>query len=131
MLLIDDDEPTNFYHQRVVEKSGCAEQCQAVNSGAEALAFLKSAKDGMYPQPDLVFLDINMPAMNGWEFLEEYRKLKTEQQAQVVVVMLTTSLNPDDMHSAKVDEDISNFIHKPLDQGKLQEVLENYFEGRF
>ena len=71
-MLIDDDEPTNYIHERIIEEVGCTEKIVAIQSGRRALDYLTSKTDGAYPQPDLIFLDINMPAMTGWGFLEKY-----------------------------------------------------------
>lgn len=130
VLLIDDDEPTNFLNQVVIESSGYAEQIKTVQSGQEALDYLTntSAADHTYPCPDLIFLDINMPAMNGWEFLENYRNLDEESKGKVMIVMLTTSLFPEDkMHATELPE-VSGFENKPLTREKLDRIIENFFE---
>ena len=77
ILLVDDDEPTNFLNQMVIEELDIAEQIRVAQNGQEALTYLKKTGigDENFPLPDLILLDINMPAMNGWEFLERYRKL--------------------------------------------------------
>src|SRR5215212_10175209 len=94
VLLIDDDEPTNFFNQIIIENTGCAEEIKTAQSGQEALEYLTniSGSDKSFPCPDLIFLDINMPAMNGWEFLEKYRTLDGHLKGKVMIVMLTTSL---------------------------------------
>lgn len=130
ILLIDDNQPTNFFHQLVVKKADCTENCLAFQSAIEALEFLKTEKDGKYPQPDLIFLDINMPGMNGWEFLEHYNQLETSQQGKVVLVMLTTSVNPDDKKRAESLENISGFMNKHLTVEKLEEEIKKHFPDR-
>src|SRR5690349_10546394 len=92
VMLIDDNEDDNFFHKIVLKETGIAEYIKVAESGFEALDFLKQENK----IPELIFLDINMPKMNGWEFLEEYRKLNDEQKARVIIIMLTTSLNPAD-----------------------------------
>lgn len=130
VLLIDDDEPTNFLNQLVIEGSGYAEQIKTVQSGEEALDYLSNScrTDKTNPCPDLIFLDINMPAMNGWEFLEKYRKLDEEQKGKVMIIMLTTSLFPEDKtHAAEIPE-ISGFENKPLTPEKLDRIIFEFFE---
>lgn len=127
ILLIDDDEPTNFLHKLVIEESEITNKVLAVQSGQAALDYLTTAIDGVYPQPDLIFLDINMPVMNGWEFLERYRQLEKKYQGGKVVVMLTTSLNPDDQAKARALNIIQDFKHKPLTQDMLKELLAQFF----
>ena len=134
ILLIDDDEPTNFLNRMTLEQADCASHVQILQSGQEALDFLmrqgKFANGHDYPHPDLIFLDINMPAMDGWEFLEKYRELPPAQKASIVMIMLTTSLNPDDQLRAGAIPEINGFEHKPLRIDRLKEVLQNYFPGK-
>ena len=101
ILLIDDDKSTNFLHKIIIEETGVSEKVEAVQSGQEALDYLERKKEGVYPKPDLIFLDINMPGMNGWEFLEEYEKLDDNLKGEIMIMMLTTSINPDDEEKAK------------------------------
>jgi CheY-like chemotaxis protein len=132
VLVIDDDEPTNFFNQLLLEKSGCACHIQVAQSGQEALDYLTKSQrftDGdRFPCPDLILLDINMPAMDGWEFLEKYKKMETEHKGKIIVVMLTTSLLQEDIAKARVTPEISGFEHKPLTVENLNRILDKYFE---
>ena len=130
ILLIDDDEPTNFLNELVIKQVDCAEKTVAVQSGQAALDFLKERINGGYPQPTLIFLDINMPVMNGWEFLDEYQKLDSDQKAKVLIVMLTTSLNPDDKDKAENIDTINYFVNKPLNVEIVNEILDKHFVDR-
>lgn len=127
ILLIDDDIPTNFYNKKVIEKLNCTNHIEVCTSAEDGLAFLKSKfKDGLPPQPELIFLDINMPTMDGWEFLDEYESLPEPQKGKVVVVMLTTSVNPDDEKRA-LEKGIKGFARKPLTANILQQLIEEHF----
>ncbi len=132
VMFIDDDEPTNYFNQMIVEKSGCTDYIKVAQSGQEALDYLtNSVHSGSgeinYSCPSLIFLDINMPAMNGWEFLDKYKNLTKEQKAHIVVVMLTTSLFPEDIVKAREMPEISGFENKPLTAEKLDKVLKKHF----
>jgi CheY-like chemotaxis protein len=130
ILLIDDDEPTNFLNKLTLEQSGCTRHVQIVQSGLEALEYLRGKKKfkGL-PRPDLIFLDINMPAMDGWEFLDQYRELDPEQKADIIMIMLTTSLNPDDALRRKDFPEIAGFENKPLLEHRLEYILEKFFNN--
>lgn len=130
ILLVDDDEATNYIHEMVIKQVDWVESIRAVQGGHEALDYLKLMVDGKYPQPDIIFLDINMPAMSGWEFLEEYEKLQANQKAHIVVVMLTTSLNPEDANKAK-EKSIHGFMNKPLTPAMVEELIKQHFSNRF
>jgi len=128
VLLVDDDEPTNFLNRVTLEEAGCSERIEVAQSGQAALDYLRqSGENPSYPIPNLIFLDINMPAMDGWEFLLRYNELSKTQRAEVVVVMLTTSLNPEDEVRAHGIPTISGFRCKPLTRPMLDSLLRVYF----
>ena len=127
ILLIDDDESDNFLHNLVIQKADCCEEVVAVQSARAALDFLAARGTEHLAKVDLIFLDINMPGMNGWEFLEVYQQLAYAQQARVIVVMLTTSLNPDDREKARCMGVLDDFANKPLTKEMLLEILGKYF----
>lgn len=135
-MLIDDDEPTNFLSSMIVEEADCTEHIQIEDSGEGALNYLINSEEfaysnKAYPWPDLIFLDINMPAMNGWEFLDKYKKLSKEPKTEIVVVMLTTSLFSEDILKAREMPEISDFETKPLTTEKLNRILTKYFPSYF
>ena len=127
VLLIDDDDATNFLHKITIKHADCAEYVHIAINGLKALEYLTEAIEGKFPQPDLIFLDVNMPVMGGWEFLDAYEMLPKEQKAKMVLVMLTASLNPDDETKAKSYETVSGFKNKPLTIEMLHDIVKLHF----
>jgi CheY-like chemotaxis protein len=129
VLLIDDDEPTTFINKKIIQSSGLIDTIHTANSGQEALNFLTHTNNQVNETliPDLILLDINMPAMDGWEFLTEYKRLKNTAKKAIVIVMLTTSLNPDDEIKAKDIKEVYGFKNKPLTKQMLEEIVIKYF----
>lgn len=127
IMLVDDNPDDNFFHERTIKKAGCARNVEIVDSGEKALEILKRKKELKEAFPDLLLLDINMPRMNGWEFMEEYGKLISHFDSKMVVIILTTSSNPDDEERAKTISLISGFKVKPLTKEMLEDILDNYF----
>ena len=128
ILLVDDDEPTNFLNKHIINKYELAEEIVVKHNGAEALEYLTSAVDGKYPTPDIILLDINMPVMDGWEFIDEYKNVDEAIRAKVIVFMLTTSLNPDDEAKAATIKEINAFLNKPLTQKEILEIFNRFFD---
>ncbi len=124
-MLIDDSPDDNFFHTREIKKADIATTIIAENSGEEALVYLKSNQE---PHTDLIFLDINMPGMNGWEFLEEYNKLDKDLQGHAIVIMLTTSDNLSDVSKSKTFGSVSEYITKPLTKEILKGITDKYFK---
>jgi CheY-like chemotaxis protein len=121
-MLVDDSEMDNYYHSEIIRRTGITEEIRIAENGSEALDMLESKSP-----PELIFLDINMPGMNGWEFLEEYRKLDDVQKAKIVVIMLSTSLNPADRKHAEQIPEITEYRTKPLTKEGLLEIYDKYF----
>ncbi|MBD0403142.1 MULTISPECIES: two-component system response regulator [unclassified Flammeovirga] len=127
ILLIDDDEPVNFLHEMIIKSSKLTDAKIEIKMLAQqGLDFLKKQiidED----EPLLIFLDINMPRMNGWEFLDEFESMPSELVDNTIVVMLTTSLNPDDKSRGEKHPAVKKFMTKPLTKDGFQNVLEEFF----
>jgi CheY-like chemotaxis protein len=124
IFLVDDDEATNFYHQIVIEEWGKTERTYVENTGKSALDFLLNHGSFANEKPSLILLDINMPVMDGFEFLEAYSKLEDDLKASFVIVMLTSSLHPKDQERAKQFSDLKGYINKPLTPEQLDSLME-------
>jgi CheY-like chemotaxis protein len=132
VLLVDDDEATNFINRRIIEKAGITDHIEVTYNGKEALDYLccrgKYEKEGaQFPKPMLILMDINMPVMDGWEFLNAYRELDSNKKNAKILVMLTTSFTADDKIRAENILEISGFQSKPLDLTKVSRIMNTYF----
>lgn len=122
-MLIDDNPHDNFFHSRVIEGCNAANTIIVKEMAEDALHYLKSLEHNPGTKPDIIFLDINMPGMNGWEFLDEYKKLDKSLQSDMLVMMLTTSNNPQDDELAQKHGITMGFRTKPLTEEMLEKVL--------
>ncbi|TGE04885.1 response regulator [Hymenobacter fodinae] len=126
ILLVDDDKTTNFLNRLLLEGLHIADKILVAQNGQDALRVIKqqSQQEG-YPQ--LILLDVNMPVMNGFEFLEAYASLQHPTKQSVILVMLTTSLHPRDV--ARLQEyAIQGFLNKPLTKQMVGKLLLEHFQ---
>ena len=128
VLLVDDDKFTNLIHTKAIERTGIDVQVTAVLNVKDALDFLTSQQLADSVRPGIILLDINMPGLSGWDFMRAYHQLEEKFKVKVIVTMLTTSLNPDDENRAKLDNQITSFLHKPLRPEIFSQLVEEYFE---
>jgi CheY-like chemotaxis protein len=128
VLLVDDDKDCNFLHHRIISKMSCTRQIDVAYDGEEALQILKGKPLATLPASGIIFLDINMPGLNGWEFLDEYLKSSDlNLNAHIVIILLSSSLNPDDKEMALKYPCINGFLNKPLSEVAVHKVLDENF----
>ena len=116
-LLIDDNYIDNFVTSRLLENFNFAESIIISQSSSEAIESLREGK----VTPDVIFLDLRMPVMDGFEFLLEYDKLEIEKNG-VKIFMLSSSLDPTDMRRSLANKYVTQFIHKPLTKKILEDI---------
>jgi CheY-like chemotaxis protein len=127
IMLVDDDPDDNYIHQLVIADWGKCDTVRVVENGIDALTYLSNTTAPDYIRPEVILLDINMPGMNGFEFLEEYHQLADQLKSNVVVMMLTTSLNPSDEDRAERFNEVTGYRNKPLTKAMLDDVLVGLF----
>lgn len=126
-LLIDDDKATNFYNKYTLLKHEAFNEVNVVKSGLEGIEYLQKTTKKVYPKPNLIFLDINMPFMNGWEFLDKFKCMDKNIIADIKVIMLSTSDDPMDLRRAVKNEFVFDFINKPLSFITIDKLVSSYF----
>lgn len=133
VLLIDDDFATNFINKKIVRKANITEHIQIALNGREAIDYLCSkgkfeSQETINLQPGLIFLDINMPVMDGWEFITAYKNLvSNERKKKISIIMLTSSFNPADKAKADTIKEIADYRQKTLNETILHEIVEKHF----
>lgn len=130
ILLLDDDPGSNFLNGTIIKRIGLKAHVQVASTGQDALDYIsrKGIFEGAsHDKPDLIFVDINMPRMNGWDFIERYKRLPKRFIEGTVIVMLTTSDSPTDRDKASQMPEVQEYITKPLTKTKLSALVQNYF----
>ena len=124
VLLVDDDTATNYLNEALLHAMQIADQVLVAQNGAEALEMLAAQQATATPEhPVLVLLDITMPVMDGMTFLEDYQKLPLEQQKNALVIVLTTSMNSDNL--ARLQSlPFAGMASKPLTVEKVETILQ-------
>jgi len=123
MLVIDDDDINIFIIKKVIEKTGYEVDMISKSNGQLAVDYLTSIANNVEIFPHIILVDINMPVLNGWEFLEVYEKLNIQRQ-KVFLYMLSSSVYEYDIEKAKGFKSVDGFISKPLTIERLKELLQ-------
>lgn len=121
VMLIDDNEIDNLINQKMIESSAICQHILVHTGARSAIEFLRNIEklsgaiaDAKKLIPDIILLDIDMPLMDGFQFLDEFEKLSDVVKNDIKIVMLTSSMNPNDLSRAKKSKFVSKYLNKPL-----------------
>lgn len=122
VLLIDDSYIDNLINQKILDNSNYAESITVIESPREAYKFIRDSLLEGNDLPEVIFLDLRMPVMNGFEFLKALLELPDLKPGQIKIYVLTSSLDPKDIRKVKENQFVSKFIGKPLTHQILEEI---------
>jgi len=126
VMLIDDNEIDNLINQKMIEAADITENIYTHTGAKSAIEFLRNLEklEGVAENilPEVIFLDIDMPLMDGFQFLDEFEKLGSNTKDKCKIVMLTSSINPQDVNKSKNYLYVKKYINKPLSQENLENL---------
>jgi CheY-like chemotaxis protein len=122
VCLVDDDEIYVYGIKKLIKLKQLCPNLIEFRNGKEAIDFLTNPQNAEL-LPDVIFLDINMPVMDGWDFMENYTQIKPHLSKKIIVYMVSSSINEDDIKRAKSISDITDYVVKPVTYDKLLELF--------
>lgn len=124
VCLIDDDKIYQFTATMILEATGLTNSIAAFLNGKDAINFLKDPNTTLNSQlPDIIFLDINMPVMNGWEFLEEFQQFSASLSQPIKIYLVSSSVDESDINKSKNYPSVTDYVIKPLNRDKYRQLL--------
>lgn len=123
LTIIDDDDVFVFLTSRMLEKYKLVDLIKIFDNGYDALVYIKKNLDNFEALPDIILLDLSMPIMDGWQFLEEYVKINPRIGKKITIFICSSSISPDDFARAKNINAVSDFIIKPMTKERLIEMI--------
>lgn len=125
VLLVDDDDIVNSINKVIIKHAKFADEIVSETIASNAISYIKKQQEAG-TLPELIFLDINMPEMDGWDFVDEYVKLGLDEEGPRII-MLTSSINPRDENRASLIDEITDFMSKPLSPEILEKIYKEHF----
>ena len=125
LCLVDDDSIFQFLTSEVIKSTDLVDRIELFSNGYEAIEFLKSVQDRSEELPEVIFLDLFMPVMDGWNFLEEYILLKPKLTKKITIYIVSSSIDPVDIKRAKAITEVTDYIIKPITKDKFISTIRN------
>lgn len=125
VCIIDDDPIFIYGTKRLMTEIDFCETVIVFQNGQDALDGLHGITANNEEFPSVIFLDLNMPIMNGWEFLEDFVKIPNHNTSKVVIYIISSSIDPRDLERIKNYNVVNNYILKPMSKEDLERILEN------
>ena len=126
ILLVDDDKIFNFLSEKTIGSLGLANEIHFALNGEEALDLLELYRNGELSKPDIIFLDLNMPIMDGFEFIEAFRRMDLPEKETITIVVLTSSADPTDVSRAR-RLGVKYYFNKPLSKEEIKKLIVQEF----
>lgn len=123
LTIVDDDDIFVFLTTKIIEQTNLVDLIKVFGNGLDAINFLKENKNNVDALPDIILLDLSMPIMNGWQFLEKYNKLNPTIGKKITIYICSSSISPDDITRAKTISEVSDYIIKPITKDKLIDLI--------
>lgn len=114
IALVDDDSIFRLIASRTIKGANITEQILQFTNGAEALQYLEQNFDQSELLPDVLFLDINMPYVDGWMFLDDFEKIMSKMSKSISIFMVSSSIDPEDINRAKQHKLVNDYVIKPV-----------------
>lgn len=123
ILLVEDEDINNYIAARLIQKALPGAKVTACLNGRKAIELLTEIKDDSSKLPDIILLDISMPVMNGWQFLDEYNRRKIDPLGKSAIFILSSSVYSDDINRSRLYSQVKGFVCKPLNVEKIRELI--------
>lgn len=123
VYVVDDDDIYQYVIKKKIEKRNIANQIKTFKNGHDAIEYLNLVANSHEKLPDVIFLDINMPVMDGWDFLQEYTELKSRLKKKINLYVVSSSIHQSDIERAKNIREVTDYIIKPMNDEQLDEIL--------
>src|SRR4051812_325696 len=126
IMLVDDDKIFNFLSEKTISSLGLANEIHFASNGKQALELLEMYRNGEIERPDLIFLDLNMPIMNGYQFIEAFTDLNLPDKHKITIIVLSSSTDPKDLLKTR-ELGIKYYFSKPLTKDEVRKLIASEF----
>lgn len=123
ICLIDDDKIYQFTAKKILESTGLSQNILPFYNGEEAIHFIMAQIQSPELLPDIIFLDINMPVMDGWQFLDAFKKITAQLPKNIIVYMVSSSVDDYDIRKSKEYVEVLDYVIKPINRERFEQLI--------